>query len=95
MLYLFQKMLSFLLIILGAFGLTGRFPRNIASYTPKELGRMEEYLSRSRGAVVSLYTDENAPEPVYTERVDDLCRLPERELPAGVGNIPLYGVYFV
>ncbi len=87
MLYLFQKMLSFLLIILGAFGLTGRFPRNIASYTPKELGRMEEYLSRSRGAVVSLYTDENAPEPVYTERVNDLCRLPERELPAGVGYI--------
>ncbi len=51
MLYLFQKMLSLLLVILGFFGLTGKYPKNIMSYTPRELERLDAYKSSSRNPV--------------------------------------------
>ena len=87
MLYVYRRILSFLLALMASFGLVKPVPDGLLSYTEEELALFGEYLRYSQGAAVSLYETKDAAEPIYTGTVDDLCVLPDCPQLARAGYI--------
>ena len=79
MTFIYLRILSFFLTVLACIGLVTPAPEDIMSYTQDELNQIDEYLTYSQGANVSLFKDTNGDDPVYTGRVADICILPDCE----------------
>ena len=77
MAFLFRKIISAFLAIFAFFGLMNPAPKDIMSYTDDEIALLDDYLTHSSGASVSLYRSKNDSDALFSATVPSLCALPE------------------
>ena len=87
MAFLLRRIISVFLTVFAFFGLLEPAPESIMSYTEDETAQIEEYLTHSSGAEVSLFESKSDSEPVCKAKVPNLCVIPECDNLNGVSFI--------
>ncbi len=84
---LLYRIVALFLSLLAVLGVVRALPEDVMSYSDRELAFLDEYLSFSHGATVTLYAEKDSKEPLLTAQTDGPCDLPEGAFDCGAGFV--------